>query len=134
TDQSFDFIFGRSILHHTDLKKTYGELSRVLKPNGQAIFLEPIKYNPLVFLYRQLTPSIRTKTEHPLTLKDIRLAREYFDHVDVNYFNFFSYVTALPYLSREKNSQIINNLDEKFLNVIPAPFLLATIMICTFSK
>ena len=116
-DNSFDVIFGKSILHHTDLEKTYREISRVLRPTGRAFFLEPIKYNPIVFLYRMLTPSIRTPTEHPLTIKDIKLAKIYFQHVNIKYFNFFSYMTCLPFCSSERNHNLINHFDEKFLNL-----------------
>jgi ubiquinone/menaquinone biosynthesis C-methylase UbiE len=133
-DKSFDVIFGKSILHHTNLKKTFEEISRVLKSNGNAFFLEPIKYNPIVFIYRKLTPQIRTKNEHPLTLKDIHLAKTYFHHVDIKYFNFFSYFSFLPYLSNERNAKLINHFDEKFLNFIPFPILLATTTICIFSN
>jgi ubiquinone/menaquinone biosynthesis C-methylase UbiE len=133
-DRSFDVIFGKSILHHTDLKKTFSELSRVLKSNGQAFFLEPIKYNPIVFAFRKLTPAIRTKNEHPLTIKDIGLAKTYFHKVEIEYFNFLSYITLLPYLSGKCNANLFNHLDKKFLNIIPFPILFATIMICKFSN
>jgi ubiquinone/menaquinone biosynthesis C-methylase UbiE len=57
--ESFDIIFGKSILHHTNLENTFYEIFRVLKPNGQAFFLEPIIYNPIVFIFRKLTPTLR---------------------------------------------------------------------------
>jgi len=133
-NESFDIVFGQSILHHTDLKKSFGEISRVLRPDGQAYFLEPIKYNPIVSVYRMLTPTLRTKTEHPLTISDIQLAKKYFDNVDIKYFNFFSYITMIPYLSKKRNAIIINHLDEIFLRIIPCPIFFATTMICIFSN
>src|SRR5262245_23534608 len=38
-DGQFDLVCGRSIVHHLDLAKALPEVTRVLKPNGLAIFL-----------------------------------------------------------------------------------------------
>ena len=34
------------------------ELSRIIKPNGECIFQEPMGHNPIINLYRKLTPNI----------------------------------------------------------------------------
>lgn len=64
-NNSFDLVCGTGILHHLDLNKALKELVRVLKPEGKAIFVEPLGHNPIINLYRKLTPSLRTKDEHP---------------------------------------------------------------------
>lgn len=47
-DNSFDGVFGVSILHHVpDRAAAFREVFRVLKPNGWFAFCEPNKYNPL---------------------------------------------------------------------------------------
>jgi ubiquinone/menaquinone biosynthesis C-methylase UbiE len=46
-DESFDIIFGGSILHHLDIEKSIGHIHRVLKPGGKVVFLEPLNMNPL---------------------------------------------------------------------------------------
>ena len=67
-DASFDVVFGEGILHHLDLKKACGEIARVLRAprRGRAIFVEPLGHNPVINLYRKLTPNMRTVDEHPL--------------------------------------------------------------------
>ncbi len=82
-DNSFDFIFGTGILHHLDLNRAYQELSRVLRPNGVALFIEPLGHNPVINAYRHCTPDARTDDEHPLLRKDIRLAHEYFSSATI---------------------------------------------------
>ena len=67
-DESFDMAIGFAILHHLDLKPAISELYRVLKPNGVAYFAEPLGTNPLINLYRRLTPQYRTEDELPLDL------------------------------------------------------------------
>src|SRR2546427_3559410 len=65
-DESFDLVLGKAILHHTDLEKTSKQLARVLRRGGAAYFLEPLAHNPILNLFRWLTPSRRTPTERPL--------------------------------------------------------------------
>lgn len=80
-DGSFDLIIGKAILHHTDLEKTAKQLHRVLSPNGVAIFFEPLSHNPVLNLFRRLTPGRRTPTEKPLAVQDLRQFRGYFASV-----------------------------------------------------
>ena len=70
---SFDLIIGSDILHHLDIADATAELRRLLKPQGQAIFVEPLAHHPLLRLGRRITPSARTTDEHPLTEDDWRL-------------------------------------------------------------
>jgi len=86
-DAHFDFIFGIGILHHLELSRAFGEIARVLKTRGSAVFLEPLAHNPFVKAVRHLTPHARTSDEHPLTVADLRLARYYFNGVDRRFVN-----------------------------------------------
>jgi SAM-dependent methyltransferase len=70
-DGSFDLVAGRGILHHLDLSQSLGEIRRVLKPGGRALFVEPLAANPLLRLFRALTPRARTVDERPLTRADL---------------------------------------------------------------
>jgi ubiquinone/menaquinone biosynthesis C-methylase UbiE len=67
-DDSFDTAIGFAILHHLDIEMAMAELYRVLKPGGVAFFAEPLGTNPLINLYRRLTPQYRTPDEAPLDL------------------------------------------------------------------
>jgi ubiquinone/menaquinone biosynthesis C-methylase UbiE len=87
---SFDLVVGRAILHHLDLEKSYAAIARVLKPGGAAIFLEPLAHNPLINLYRRMTPNLRTEDEHPLTMRDARAAKAHFGSLEMRYFTLLS--------------------------------------------
>jgi ubiquinone/menaquinone biosynthesis C-methylase UbiE len=89
-DESFDLVFGRAIVHHLDLKRCFAEVSRVLRTNGVAVFFEPMGHNPVINLYRQRTPDIRTPDEHPLLMTDFTLARQHFARVDTIFYGLFS--------------------------------------------
>jgi len=77
----FDLVCGVSILHHTDLRLTGPEIRRVLRPDGRALFIEPLDHNWLLSAFRALTPARRTPTERPLRVEQIQGLRRDFGRV-----------------------------------------------------
>lgn len=47
------------------------EIRRVIKIGGRALFQEPLSANPILRMFRILTPYARTKDEKPLTPQDL---------------------------------------------------------------
>jgi SAM-dependent methyltransferase len=83
-DDSFDVVIGASILHHLDLDRALGEVRRVLRPGGCAVFVEPLAHNPLMRLGRLLTPGTRTDAGQ-LTKQDWALCARHFrdfEHIE----------------------------------------------------
>ena len=60
-DSKFDVIVCNGVLHHLDTQLAFKELSRILKDGGVVIANESLGYNPIIQLYRYLTPKIRTR-------------------------------------------------------------------------
>ncbi len=110
-DDSFDRICGVAILHHLDLKKSLDELSRIMKPNGDALFLEPLGHNPIINLYRSLTKNLRTEDEHPLLMSDLKLFDKYFSSVEIYYFHLTS-LLCVPFRGFKKFASIVNLFDK----------------------
>jgi 2-polyprenyl-3-methyl-5-hydroxy-6-metoxy-1,4-benzoquinol methylase len=48
TGESFDIVHGMGILHHVGLAEGLEEARRLLRPDGMAVFLEPLGSSPLV--------------------------------------------------------------------------------------
>lgn len=118
---SFDIVCGNGVLHHLDLRKAFREIARVMKPEGKAVFLEPLGHNRIINLYRTLTPALRTVDEHPLLMSDLRLAREYFAHVEVAFYHFTS-LAAVPFRSTkafERLSMLFEGLDQWLFHSFP---------------
>lgn len=109
-DRSFDLVCGTGVLHHLDMRSAFGEVARILKPHGRALFVEPMGHNPVVNLYRRLTPSQRTEDEHPLRMDDLELAREYFEHADADFFALSS-LLALPIPHARRSRRLVEWLD-----------------------
>ncbi len=88
-DSVVDSIICSGMLHHLDLSQAFPELQRILAPRGVILGVEALDYNPLIKLYRQFTPDMRTEWEkaHILSLKDLRFARNFFDIGEVRYWH-----------------------------------------------
>ena len=93
-DAHFDVVFGRGIIHHLDLHKSFREVARVLRRSGTALFWEPLGHNPLINGYRKATPHARTPDEHPLLKQDFDIARQYFQEVNLTFYGLTTLATV----------------------------------------
>ena len=75
---TFDAVFGKQILHHVVLETAMPEIVRVLKTGGKAVFLEPLRHNPILEGYRRLTPHLRSPSEKALSMADLTAIGSYF--------------------------------------------------------
>jgi len=94
-DSTFDVVCGTAISYHLDLSRALPGIARVLRPGGTAVFWEPLGHNPIIRLYRALTPTMRTPDEHPLRVADLRFAQRYFGEVRTTSFHLLS-LAAVP--------------------------------------
>ena len=115
-DNSFDIVYGTGILHHLQINKCIDEINRILKSNGKLVFIEPLGTNPLINLYRKLTPNSRSVDEHPLLENDFKYISSKFTEVKIKYYGFLTLIFFLFYKSPE-NSRIFKKLVsfDKFL-------------------
>jgi SAM-dependent methyltransferase len=120
-DHSFDLIFGIAILHHLDLEKAYAEVARVLRPEGLALFLEPLGHNVFINAVRRATPGSHTRDEHPLVARDLRMCRRYFGEVELEFVNLLTLLAAplvaLP--GRETLRRVLNTADKAVFRILP---------------
>lgn len=93
-DSSVDAIICSGMLHHLDLSFAFPELRRILRPGGAILAVEALDYNPLIKLYRLLTPEMRTEWEkaHILSLRDVEFARRFFEIQSVRYWHVVGYL------------------------------------------
>jgi SAM-dependent methyltransferase len=87
-DASFDLVVGKAILHHLEYERAMSEVARILRPGGYAMFLEPLRGNPMGKLVRALTPLARTADECPLDRRQILWADRKFGeghHLWINF-------------------------------------------------
>ncbi|HWN72077.1 MAG TPA: class I SAM-dependent methyltransferase [Haliangium sp.] len=88
--ESFDLIHGLGILHHLpDLEQALLEIRRLLKPNGTAIFLEPLGNSPVVesikeWLLERIDKNAVTEHEENLRVADLERHAGLFSSMEIH--------------------------------------------------
>ena len=120
-DNCFDLLLARGVLHHLDLDIALCELQRVLDVPHKIIFGEPLNGNPLIRLYRLLTPHLRAPDEHPLSGTDIHKVMSSFPDATITYYGFFTLIVSIL---TNRSSNRAKWLDDILLNSLKlGPFL-----------
>lgn len=121
-DSVFDVVFARTLLMHVEKKLFFKECRRVLKAGGKAIFVEPLKLNPLLLPYRAAFSSGRRVGPEYLKPGDLRGMCDIFGTVKTWYFYLFSAIGA-PFTAVAPSARILfaplEWVDRLLLRVLP---------------
>jgi len=136
-DKVFDVIVVGGVLHHLDVTRAFPELARVLKSSGEIICIDPLAYNPVIQLYRRLTPELRTEweMEHILSREELALAKRYFDKFDIRFFHLTT-LMAVPFRNLPMFNKLLSCFEavDKVLLKIPGLKWWAWQMVFTLSS
>ena len=98
----FDVIYGNGILHHLAVAKAGRELNRILRPEGVAVFNEPMRESRVLDVIKAVVmrlahrkPQETTENEAPLTKKGIAPMGLYFKTFKSRQFEVVSAANAL---------------------------------------
>lgn len=128
----FDLVFANTCLMHLDRHGLFPQIWRVLKKRGRAIFVEPLKFNPFLLLYRCISSPGRLVSPSYFELREIEHLRTVFARVSYWEFYFFSPLllvggVILPPLKRF--IPVIESLDGFLLRAFPPVRRLAWIVV-----
>ncbi len=116
---TFDYVVGFGILHHLNLQLAGQEISRVLKPGGEAFFIEPrIPFKWLIFV-RSVFPNkcFESPGGSQLDDRDIACFRSFFSGYQIRYFLFLKKLTRFPGFKKLGNT--LDRIDEHLLQRLP---------------
>ncbi|MDA8168371.1 MAG: class I SAM-dependent methyltransferase [Nitrospiraceae bacterium] len=120
---TFDIVYGISVIHHLLIEEAAPRILNVLKkPSGKAVFVEPLAYNPVINIFRALTPGRRSKTEQPLSFEQIRRLGSGFRRVSTKQFGLTSILAAgIPFRSAFTAALVAGNrIDRLLLKTFPS--------------
>ena len=83
-NEKFDIIYAGNLFHHVNIETTLNGLIPHLSSKARLVSWDPIAYNPLINVYRNIAKSVRTDDEHPFTLRDIKLFQNTFRKLKPN--------------------------------------------------
>ena len=103
-NEDFDLIIIRGTLHHLNVRKVIPILKKLVqKKKGRVLMWEPMGTNPLIGVFRLLTPNLRTFDEKPLDFKTLKFIKSYFPNSKFNLHSIFSlFLTPFCIFSRSK--------------------------------
>ena len=136
-DNTFDFIISKSVLVFTDHRQTSKECYRVLKPGGTAVFMENMRYHPMVWLYRKMFLKYSGKLRY-FSVRDIETVGAEFEKLEHREFHlsavsalFWQKCISIPLFYRW-NLRILKAIDTSLLKCLPflKRFCWITAMIC----
>jgi len=113
TNNQFDLIFGRGILHHFDSPEKIAErIKRLLSTNGKAVFLEPLNTNILIKFLRYLSRPLRPNLtwEHPFSSKDLTKFVKAFRSSELYYYDGLSILSLIFLLNKKMFNRAHNFL------------------------
>lgn len=91
---SFDIVYAANVMHHIhDRDRFLANVLEVIKPGGIFVAWDPIKYNPVINIYRRIATEVRTPDEMPLGIADVHRGKRYFP--DLRYRTFWLTTLAL---------------------------------------
>jgi len=122
--EEFDIIIGVAILHHLDLNLVVKSLKNTLNKGGRAIFMEPLDHNPLINLFRILTPGRRTKDEKPIEIDFIKSLNSDFSEVNIYGYDLLTLLSYVFIPLKAFNlfrtcHQFLSRLDKRIFKTFP---------------
>jgi 2-polyprenyl-3-methyl-5-hydroxy-6-metoxy-1,4-benzoquinol methylase len=95
---SFDIIYTANTIHHLADKEAFlNHIVRWLAPGGLFCSWDPVKYNPLINIYRAMATKVRTEDEAPVGIAELKLFKKKFAKVEHHHFWLLSLALFLKY-------------------------------------
>jgi ubiquinone/menaquinone biosynthesis C-methylase UbiE len=139
-DNTFDIVYGHSVLHHLNLEIAISKIARVLKQDGIAAFLEPLDHNPILNVFRFFTPNRRTPTERPLNFSQLNKISRSFSRSEHREFYLFSLGAFIWYYGVRNKSlfrltmQTLSPLDSLVFRAFPYVRRFAWVTVLRYTK
>lgn len=116
---TFDYAVGLGALHHLNLESAGREISRVLKPGGRAVFLEPRVPFRWLMTARSLFPAACYESPGGggLTDADVEYFASHFSTASVDYFFFLRKLARFRCLARFADT--FDRWDTRLISAVP---------------
>lgn len=97
-ERTYDVVYAANVLHHVENRpEVIEKISKALKQDGVAFFVDPLRYNPLINVYRRIATDVRTTDEKPVGFEILNLMQKHFRDIDYECTWLFSLIIFLKY-------------------------------------
>jgi SAM-dependent methyltransferase len=117
---SFDMVFLRTVMLHCEHRRVLREIGRVLRKDGYFFWIEPLKNNPLLWLYRCMISPGRLTLSDYLDYDELDGFRAIFEDVWHRECFFFTVVLLPVFLLAPALRRIVRSLQRAEMRIINA--------------
>jgi SAM-dependent methyltransferase len=137
-DSHFDLMLGNNVVHHFERDIAMSNLARMLKPEGRAVFCEPVLFLPEAgrrlryssVVTRRFPPHTHTPDERSLNTGDLRIAECHFGSVEWRPFQLLCRLQNFVELSDSAWNRL-ESIDKAILRRVQATRWLARLIVLT---
>lgn len=95
---AFDIIYAANVIHHLPDRLAFlRNVERLLANDGVFCSWDPVKYNPVINIYRRMAAAVRSADERPLGRAELAEIRTVFPAVEVRFFWLLSLLLFVKY-------------------------------------
>lgn len=103
--EPFDVVYCANTIHHlTDVVAFMDGVCRLLKPEGVFCSWDPLRYNPVINVYRRIAKEVRSADEEPLSRSRVTEIEGYFRTSEKRFFWLLSLSLFLKYFLLDRIS------------------------------
>ncbi|MEK7500408.1 MAG: SAM-dependent methyltransferase, partial [Patescibacteria group bacterium] len=84
--EKFDIIYAGNLFHHVDIPLSMKSILSHMNRDSILVCWEPVRYNPVINIYRKIATRVRSYGERPLGLSEIQYMKKFFKESRVQWF------------------------------------------------
>lgn len=85
-NEKFDVVYAGNLFHHVSIPATMASILPHMHKDSVLVCWDPVRYNPIINIYRKIAVNVRSPGERPFGLTEIRYLRQYFRESTVSWY------------------------------------------------
>lgn len=103
-NEKFDVVYAGNLFHHVNIERTMQNLLPYMHKDSVLVCWDPVRYNPIINIYRKIAVNVRSPGERPVGFSEIRYLRQLFRESTVTWYWFSSlFIFIYMYVIERRN-------------------------------
>lgn len=103
-NEKFDVVYAGNLFHHVNIPRTMQSILPHMHKDSVLVCWDPVRYNPIINIYRKIAVNVRSPNERPVGFSEIRYLRQLFHESTVSWYWFSSlFIFIYMYVIERRN-------------------------------